>query len=331
MIENALVEAIELLKRFSEADAEKALAALRIIKSDSDNAKKLIVPCCVYCGSSNVVRNGNKRGKQSYLCRDCSKSFVETTGTAFFNSHHGEAVWKQVIRDTVDGTSIDKTADRLCLNHATVFNMRHKILFCLEREDLNNPTQLDGVCELDETYILENYKGKKLPPDFWRKARKHGAVAEKPGLSKEYVCICTGVSRDGGNVCRATNRATVGKDAIGNVFGTRVSCKSLALSDNAKGYDILEEEGKCAVFRAGRNEESFFNLNTVNGFHSFIKERNRGARGFGTKFLNRYNALFSKVFRAAKAVADDIYELLADKNGRSCTNRKSQTVELLSI
>jgi transposase-like protein len=131
------------------------------------------------------VRNGHKHGKQAYRCRGCGKSFVETTKTALFNSHSGEAVWRQVIRDTVSGVPIDETAGNLGLHHETVFNMRHKILYCLEQKEHRNPTRLEGVCEADETYLLESLKGVKLPPDFWRKPRKHGAKAEKRGLSNE--------------------------------------------------------------------------------------------------------------------------------------------------
>jgi len=48
-----------------------------------------------------------------------------------WRSHSGEALWKQVIRDTIDGKSIDKTADDLALTHATTYNMRHKNLFSI--------------------------------------------------------------------------------------------------------------------------------------------------------------------------------------------------------
>jgi len=30
----------------------------------------------MYCDSTNVVKNGHKRGKQLYKCKDCSRQFV---------------------------------------------------------------------------------------------------------------------------------------------------------------------------------------------------------------------------------------------------------------
>ncbi len=240
-------------------------------------------------------------------------------------------MWKQVIRDTVDGVPIDRTAGNLELHHETVFNMRHKILYCLEQEEIRNPTRLVGVCEADETYLLDSYKGKKLAPDIGRKPRKHGAVATKPGLSKEYVCVCAGVERDGRAISLAVNRSTASKEDIDQVFGDRVSNKTVVLSDGAKGYGILEKDGKCTVLNAKASDDSFFNINTVNGYHSFIKDRNRNAHGVATKYLNRYNALFSKVYRTTKAVVDDIYELLCDRDDRNSTILESQTRNLLQI
>lgn len=331
-MENTLTEAIELLKRLPEEGIEKALGILRDIKTECDNKKKKIIPQCPYCGSKIIVRNGHKHNKQAYLCRVCAKSFVETTKTALFNSHSGEAVWKQVIKDTVNGVPINETAENLDLHHETVFNMRHKILYCLEQEEIRNPTQLEGVCEADETYVLESYKGKELPPDFWRSPRKHGAVALKRGLSNEYICICAGVERNGRSLSMAVNRATAGKDDINQVFGERVSEKTVILSDGTKGYRVLEESGKCKVFNANNEDnDNFFNTNTVNGYHSFIKEKNRNARGFATKYLNRYNALFSSTYRATKAVVDDIYNLLCDMDNRDVTILGSQTQNLLKI
>ena len=330
-MENILTEAMEILKRLPEKGVEKALLSLQEIKDECDKEKKSALPECPHCNGVNVVRNGHKREKQAYLCRCCKKSFVETTKTGFFNSHCGEAVWKQVIRDTVNGVSIDRTAENLNLHHETIFNMRHKILYCIEQEELRNPTQLEGVCEADETYVLESYKGQKLPSDFWRGARKHGAVAVKPGIPNEYICICAGVERDGGVISIAVNRATASKEDINRVFEERVSNNTVILSDGAKGYGILEETGKCTVLNVKDGEDSFININTVNGYHSFIKERNREARGFATKFLNRYNSLFSKVYRSTQAVVDDIFKLLSGTDNRNCTIIVSQTKNLLNV
>lgn len=107
-----------------------------------------------------------------------------------------------MIRDTVEGISIDKTPASLELAHSTVFNMRHRILHCLEQSILNSSMELEGSHEADETYILESVKGRKIPEGYHRKPRKHGSKATKGDISNEYICVCIIV--DGDNKCTAT-------------------------------------------------------------------------------------------------------------------------------
>jgi hypothetical protein len=231
-------------------------------------------------------------------------------------------VWKQVISDTVNGVSIDRTAERLDLHHETVFNMRHKILYCVEQSLITNPTKLTGACETDETYVLESMKGRKLPSDYHRKPRKHGAVASKRGISNEYVCVCTCVSGENENVAVAVNRASPSGEEILDVFGERVSESTVILCDGKQSYNALD--GKCTVAIPKR-------INKVNGFHSFIKKKLEAARGVATIYLNRYNALFSKVYAADKSVVDDIFELMVAQSGASVTISYTQSSNLLEI
>lgn len=261
------------------------------------------------------------------MCCSGEKRFVETTMHGMGNSHYGEAVWKHVIRDTVNGVLIDDTADSLDLHHETVFNIRHKILYCLEQEEAANPTKLEGVCEAAKTYVLESYKGKKFDSDFRRRPRKHGAGAENRRL--EYICIYAGIEREGAALALAVNRAKAGSDDIRRVLGERVSSKTRILADGAKSYGVLGKTGTAQ--NAEHDEDSCFPMHTVNGYHSFIKERNRNARGFATKYLNRYTALFSKGYRTTTEVADDSYNMLCDMNNRYTTTSQSQTQNLLEI
>jgi transposase-like protein len=248
-----------------------------------------------------------------------------------FNSHSGEAVWKQVIRDTLNGVSLDATAVNLAMHHETVFNMRHKILYCIEQEQMRNPQQMSGVCEVDETYILENYKGKKLPADFWRKPRKHGAVAQKAGLSDEYICVCAAVERNGKSSAIATGRSQPSSNDVTRIFSDKFTNDTLVLCDGAKSYGVLEKDGVCSVTSTNNNDDGFKNINNVNAFHSFIKERNRNARGFATKYLNRYNAFFSISFKKSEFVVDDIYKMLCDMNNRYNTISATQANILFSL
>ncbi len=277
-----------------------------MLKEKADAEKEEKSGACPKCGSVSIVRNGKRRGKQSYLCKDCKTNFVETSTAAIAHSYASETVWKQVIRDTVDGIALDKTAESLDLSHSTVFHMRHKILYCVEQAVLAGSTALEGVCEADETYVLESVKGRITPAGYHRKPRKHGAKASKPGLSSEYICVCTSVDSDNRCMTEIVNRASPSHAEIDLVFGSKVSAETVILCDGSNRYDVLED--KCTVAHSKR-------VNRVNGFHSFIKDRLDAARGVATIYLSRYNALFSQVFSNRQAAVDFIFALMTSRDG----------------
>jgi len=330
-MENKLKKLIELTKHLPENKLEEAIEKLEKIKEESEKEAKLGVPKCVKCGGTAVVRNGRKHNRQQYLCRECGKSFCETTDSAVFRSHSTKTVWKQVIEDTIAGIPIDDTAKNLDLHHETVFNMRHKILYSLEQSQKMNPISLEGVCEADETYVLESVKGKKIPLNYHRKPRKHGAKAQKRGISNEYICICAAVERGGKAFSLAANRAIPSKDEILEVFSDHVSGETLLLHDGTKNYEILSEADKCVTAAASIENEGLNNINTVNNYHSFIKERYHMARGFATSYLNRYNALFSAVYRSSDSLAEDIYNLMTDMSQSFVSISQTQSENLLEI
>ena len=310
-MENKIAKLIELVKKLPETCLDDTIDYIEEKLEEYTEEKP--IPPCPHCKSEIAKRFGYVANHQRYRCKDCGKTFMETTNTIMAHSHCGEAAWKQVIRDTVEGLPLDTTADSLVMSHATVFNMRHKILLALEAEEVREPTVLNGVCELDDTYVLESYKGSKLTEGFWREARKHGAVAQKRGISNEYLCISTGVQRDGAAYSRTVTRATPGKNDIVTVFAGRIGKESLILCDGAKSYNALGESCGCPVLNVD-GEKGFAHVNTANGFHSFIKDRYNQYRGVATKYLNRYNALFSKAFRNGENLVDRIYNILCSND-----------------
>ena len=318
-----LAEIIEMVKGMPEAYLEETLQKVKEIKEKAESEEKATEKECPKCGSSKIVCNGRKHKKQSYVCRECGRSFSQTSKTAMQGSHSGATVWKQVIRDTVEGVAIDKTAETLGLHHETVFNMRHKILYRLEESLKEEPVKMAGTCEADETYVLESEKGRKFGENHRRKPRKHGAKASKAGISGEYVCVCASVTGAGEQVAVAVNRASPDGEEILGVFGDRVGGDTVVLCDGKQSYNALAD--RCTVAAASR-------INKVNGFHSFIKGRLDAMRGVATIFLNRYNALFSKAYAAdISTVVDDIFRLMVSPDDRNKTIAFTQSADLLSL
>ena len=288
----------------------------RILKYISELAAEVMQPeerpCCPRCGSAHVIKYGHKEKRARFLCHECNRTFSLTTNTVMEHSHYDRQTWAEFIRDTIHGVSLDKSAQRLGFSHQTAFNMRHKLLLALEQLAESEPVTLSGTCELDETFVLDSYKGKKLPETVGRKARKHGAKAQKRGISSEYICICAGIQRDGRAIAESVNRAKPTKEELGQIFGGRVADGSLVLTDGLLSYKSPENLSECTVLDVNREgRKGGCNLNTVNSFHSFIKEMYLGYRGVATKYINRYNALFAQAFRNQ----DSLYTRLISRIG----------------
>ncbi|GMB96639.1 hypothetical protein NHP22001_12280 [Helicobacter sp. NHP22-001] len=65
--------------------------------------------------------------------------------------------------------------------------------------------ELNGIVEADETYFPLSFKGhhKNFKPP--RLSKKRDTQATKRGLSKEQVCVTSGVNLDGESVTKVSN------------------------------------------------------------------------------------------------------------------------------
>ena len=293
---------INRITQLSEDEVSSVLDAVTLMLE----AKELTLkPDCPYCRSHAIIRYGHKCGKQRFLCKTCKRTFVPTTNTIMSNSHFPASVWKEIATDTLHGNALDYSAKRLGLYHQAAFNMRHKLLLALQKLPEATDVCLGEVSEFDETFVLDCYKGKKLDSTVKRAPRKHGAKAVKRGISNEYVCICTGIQRKGDALAATVNRAKPSAKELLNVFEGHIADGTLVLCDGLRSYHALPGIADCTVKDCTNEkdgESCFYHLNTVNGFHSFIKKRYRFYRGVASKYINRYNALFSTTYQNAKAM-----------------------------
>lgn len=271
---------------------------------------------CPNCGTADhVVRNGHKHHKQAFLCRTCGKSFVTTTNTVLSGSHFDIDVWKKVLSDTLSGVPIDKTSERLGISHKSIFEMRHKIMLVLENFQEDEPTVVEDVIEADETYVADSYKGSKFGLTAPRAPRKRGTAATKRGLSNEKICICTAAQRGSSNlVIRSENRARPSAKNVDDVYRGHVKDGSLMLTDGMNCYPHLEKLLGCTVTNVKKQSGSFYNLNTVNNLHSYIKARYVQYRGVATKYLNRYNNVFQMAFKSKISISDLADRLFLTRN-----------------
>ncbi len=141
-------------------------------------------------------------------------------------------------------------------------------------------------------------------------------------MSGEQICICASVNGDNKCMAKSVNRAAPSKAELERVFSDRLSDDTVILCDGSKNYDVFED--KCTVAHVKHP-------NKVNGFHSFIKERLRTARGVASKYQNRYNALFSEIYGTPENAVNRIFELMTSPSGALLSNHIVESQNLLTI
>lgn len=96
----------------------------------------------------------------------------------------------------------------------------------------------------DETYFRDSYKGcrKGTMP---RPARKSGRKAAKRGLSKQQVCVVTGIDDVGASFLVVSGRGMLGKERAYKVLNGRIGKGALVTTDEVGAYPaVLDRLGK---------------------------------------------------------------------------------------
>lgn len=315
-MKNKIDTLFDYIKRLSESDLDRIIKFVLGILFVNQRSESL--PDYPRCGESHVVKFGHRNGKQRFMCHDCERTFMHTTNTLMTNSHYGQSILGDFIRDTLYGKTLDDSVQEYNFSHQTAFNIRHKVLMALQDLSKGNPVLLFGISEFDETFVLDCYKGSPVPEEAGREARKHGAKAAKRGISSEYIAICTGIQSDGGAVAATVNRAKPSSKELSEIFHGHIADASLVLTDGLRSYHVFESFTNCTVIDINHKEcHGIFHLNTVDSLHLFIKETYNHYRGVATKYLNRYNALFSIAFRCANNLKDTLFSSLCTV-GQKC-------------
>jgi len=170
--------------------------------------------------------------------------------------------------------------------------MRHKLLILLEQLIYEQEEVMEGIVEIDETYIPDSYKGIKRTNG--RKARKHGESTEIRGLSNEKLCIFMGTNRIGSEVAQCVNRARPSSQEVLEIFGSSIKEKSMLINDGLfSNYELIKQKHLTSMIVSDHHEfTDVLHLNTVNNMHSGFKNLYRVYRGVSSKYLNRYLALY---------------------------------------
>ena len=111
---------------------------------------------CPHCRGGESVGWGRAHGLERYRCKVCRHTFNAATKTPVARLRKKER-WFSHAAAMIEGVSLAKAADRCGVHPSTAFRWRHRFL---SAPALDKPQRLQGIVEIDETFILESFKGR---------------------------------------------------------------------------------------------------------------------------------------------------------------------------
>ena len=248
---------------------------------------------CPICGGTHVQRNGRRaNGKQKFICRDCGKTFSITKNTIFDGTRKSLSVWQEFMACMSEGLSLDKTAERCGITHATAFVWRHKVLDAIG--EAQKCTELTGIAEADEAFLPVSYKGDKKAFEgdgCGRKPRKRGGGNHKRGLSDELVCLPCAVDRKGKAVAKVAKLGKCSAAAVKAVLGGHVSAEATLCTDGDKSYRRFSKgngNGLVQIKGGKGSVKGIYHIQHLNAYHTRLKAFLASLKGVSTKYLNNY-------------------------------------------
>lgn len=181
----------------------------------------------------------------------------------------------------------------VCLK--TAYTMRHRLIECLSAYSPSFKTGRGCGCELDETYFPESFKGNHTKGSFTmpRHSRHRGKQVHRRGLSREQICVMTGVNDSNETFLQVSGRGILSRKRAMDVLRDRIASASVVATDKASAYvDILAELEVDAHTAYDSKDPSEGTINRINAVHSLLGAFMGPFKGVSTKHLDAYLACF---------------------------------------
>ena len=276
---------------------------------------------CPHCGGTRFIKYGFKDGKQRYFCKDCNKSFLESSGTLMASCRLTEDQIRELIECEVEGLSLKEEAHRSGLTETTCFNFRHRLYSMADHRMAE--LVLSGQVEVDATYTRINLAGTK-PEKMPRISKKRGKKAKLVGefkalrgVSHHKICIVTAVDENDNILYRVSG---LGQENLEKYeqYSDQFSGTTMVISDSNDGikkftealkvtHDVIPVEGDKKRYTTPLGNS----LGDVNQVHQTLKNLVRVKHGVSTRHLPGYLAWISYLKRAIYTnERDDLVEYI---------------------
>jgi transposase-like protein len=242
------------------------------------------VSACPHCGGTELYRWGNSCDLQRYRCRHCKRTFNALTHTPLARLRHKDR-WLNYERAMVQALSIRQAAASCGITKNTSFKWRHRFL---SSPATQQPAQMSGIVEADETFFLESFKGKR---HLSRIARKRGGKAAKRGTSAEQIPVL--VVRDRHGETADFVLPGLNAEQIEPVLKPLLNKDVMLCTDGAAAYKVIAKQVR-VVHRpvnvaAGRRViGGIYHIQNLNAYDSRLKQWMVKFHGVATRYLESY-------------------------------------------
>lgn len=298
----------KLLDRLNEKDLDELTNDIynRLIASGAQPSlsrefDRMTMTACVHCGSVHFIKNGKDRKRNPrYLCKDCGKSFTALTNTALNGTHKSASVWKEYVKNLLDGFTLEECAKRCNISVRTAFLWRHKILNALSEQSFNH--EYSGLIEMDEMFVRISYKGNHKNSKHFvmpRESHKRGTDAHEQSSKSKATVLCV-AERGKGFSGTIPCRGIINQPLLETLFDGKLSPESIVMTDGLRAYKNYFDTTNIqhVVIKSTQKGVRQFNvigpyhINNVNAMHHRFRDFLRKYNGVSTKFLSNYLALF---------------------------------------
>lgn len=307
------------------SDAIKPLANSVSLKELISVKQRTSVLSCPDCHeSSKLVKFGFHKGVQRYRCKICGRTFTPLTDTLLCGTQKNLHIWEKYVRCMIDGFSIRKSAEICNINKNTAFSWRHKILDFISIY-LEKHCKVKGIIEADDTYFLLSFKGNK---PLNRKSHKRGTPANKPGLSKEKVCVSCAIDRNGFSFSKVSALGKPSYKNLINVFNRCISRKSVLCCDKDSSYKLFARKRKIKLIQieGGKSKLGIYHIQHINSYHSRLKQFINRFKGVSTKYLNNYLVWMNYIVEGEKKAINILkacFKVMLDETWKDVLNKPS--------